>query len=165
MSRPSKPKSAKILIALLAKVDRPLGVDADLAKLAEYVQPLTLVYEVSICLTCNSYMEVTYTNRQKNLELAVCLLEEKELFGASVDVGTDVIPRVGRVMLVSVRPGISQVDFSSLWSNIGKGIEDVGKFLGWEILGVEVSTVDGLYRMSACGSGKFSVSERTQLTK
>jgi hypothetical protein len=72
-------------------------------------------------------------------------LQEKELLGATVNVSPNIIPRVGWVVLVSVRPGVSQVDLSSLWSNIGKGIEDMREFLGWEILGVEVTTVDGLY--------------------
>lgn len=49
------------------------------------------------------------TDRKQNLQLAVLLLEQEKLLGTSVHIGTDVIPRIIRIMLLNVRPRVGQV--------------------------------------------------------
>jgi hypothetical protein len=41
---------------------------------------LTLVYEVSICLTCSSYIEVTYSHKQDAHACLVLCAGEVEIF-------------------------------------------------------------------------------------
>ena len=41
--------------------------------------------------------------------MSVALLEEEELLHTSIDVGADVVPGVGGVVLVGIRPGVTKV--------------------------------------------------------
>ena len=63
---------------------------------------------------------------------------------------TYIVPRVIRVMLVSVGPSICQEDLASI-PNIGKGIENMGKFFTSKILGVKVATINSLQGLSVVG--------------
>jgi hypothetical protein len=87
------------------------------------------------------------TDRKQHLQLAVALLLEEQLLGASIDVGTHVVPRVTCVMLLSIGPTIRQEDLSSI-SDIGKGIEDMGKFFTGKVLRVEVASINSLQGLS-----------------
>lgn len=57
------------------------------------------------------------TDGEEDLELAVSLLEEEELLDAAVDIGPRVVPGVGRIVLVRVRPGIGQVAVKKILEN------------------------------------------------
>jgi hypothetical protein len=46
------------------------------------------------------------TNGQKNLEIAVSLLEQEELLDMAVNIFSRVIPGVARVVIVGVKPTI-----------------------------------------------------------
>lgn len=83
-------------------------------------------------------------DRKKDFELSVSLFQEEELLDASVDIVSGVTPRIARIVLISIRPGVRKVDLSGFRADISKCIENVGESLGRKILGVEVSTVDGL---------------------
>ena len=102
------------------------------------------------------------------------LLEKKELLGASVYIGANVIPGVCGVMLLNVGPSVRQVPsvqsadiskwislvlhFTTLRADIGKGVQDMGQFVRRQILGVVVAAVDCLYpvRTDLWGIGSFA---------
>ena len=69
---------------------------------------------------------------------------KEELLHTSIDIGANIIPRVLRIMLVSVRPSIGQVNLASLWSHVSEGVENVSKLLSRKILRVEVATINSL---------------------
>lgn len=94
--------------------------------------------------------------------------EQEKLLDASVHVGADVVPRVTRIVLLDVGPCVAQVPaaesedflllltcenlhihFSGFGSDISKCIENMGQFLGGQILWIVVSSVDRLYSQSA----------------
>lgn len=47
-------------------------------------------------------------------------------------------------MLVSIRPGIGQVDFSGIGTHVGECVKYVCKFISGKVLRIEVTCVDGL---------------------
>ena len=71
------------------------------------------------------------------------LLVDVELFETSVEVISGVIPGVRGPVLVGVCPAVGQKNLSRVWPDIGKGIENVGQLLCWELLWLIVATVDG----------------------
>jgi len=87
------------------------------------------------------------TYRQEHLQVAVALLLEKQLFGAPIDVGTNIVPRVVRVVLVSIGPGIRQENFASI-ANIRKGVENMGELFSGKILWIVVATINSLQALS-----------------
>ena len=82
-------------------------------------------------------------DRQKDLEVAVALLVEVQLFETSVEIVASVVPRIRRPMLVGVRPAVGQEDLSGVILDVGKGVQDVGKLVGWNFLWLMVAAVDG----------------------
>jgi hypothetical protein len=68
------------------------------------------------------------------------------LLDTAINIGSGVIPRVCGVVLVSVRPGVREVDLPGLWADIRERVKDVGELGGIEVLGVEVAAIDGLQR-------------------
>jgi hypothetical protein len=84
------------------------------------------------------------TDGKEDLQLAVLLLLKIQLLRASIDVGANIVPRVGGVVLVGVRPGVGQIDFASLRADVGESVKHVGELFAWQILRIEVATVNGL---------------------
>ena len=62
---------------------------------------------------------------------------------------------------------IRSLHFTTIWSDVGKSIQDVGKFICWEVLRLMVSPVDSPYAVSATGSLGlfFDVVDTYQFTK
>lgn len=85
------------------------------------------------------------TDRQQNFQLSILLFEQEQLLDASVDISADVIPGVRGIVLLDVGPGVRQVHFSGLRSDIGECIEDMGQFICREILGVVIAPIDRLF--------------------
>lgn len=50
----------------------------------------------------------------------------------------------GGLLLVCITPRVGEIHFSGFGAHVGECVEDVGEFIGWEVLWVEVSAVDGL---------------------
>jgi hypothetical protein len=84
------------------------------------------------------------SNRQKNLKLRVSLLEQEKLLDTAIDIVSGIIPGISRIMLVSIRPGVRQVDLACTRANVGKCIKNMGQPLSGKVLGLEVATVNGL---------------------
>lgn len=106
------------------------------------------------------------SDRQKNFEVAIILLQQIELLHAPVQVGTDIVPRVAGEMLLDIRPGIRHVYLACVCVDVGKCIQHVGQFVDWELLGGEVAAVDCLYQnqlmVGMVTKGEMSL---TQFTK
>jgi len=66
------------------------------------------------------------------------------LFDAAVNIGTNIIPGIGGIMLFNVGPGVGHVDFSRFRAHVGKSVEDVCQFVDGKILGIVVAAVDCL---------------------
>ena len=81
--------------------------------------------------------------------MSVLLLLEEQLFGATIDVGSHIIPRVVLIVLVCIRPCICQVDLTGFWPHVGKSVEDVSEFISRKILGMVVSSVNSLSGLSS----------------
>jgi hypothetical protein len=81
---------------------------------------------------------------EEDFELAVLLLLQEELLQAAVDVGADIVPRVVGIVLVGVGPGVGEVHFAAFRTDVGEGVENVGQFVGWEVLGVVVAAINCL---------------------
>ena len=47
-------------------------------------------------------------------------------------------------MFVPVRPLITQVHLSTIWPDVGKGVDDMCQILDWKVLGIVISAVDRL---------------------
>jgi hypothetical protein len=88
------------------------------------------------------------TDGEKNLQLAVALLQQEELLDRAVHVGADVIPRVRSIVLVGVGPGVGEVDLTSIGVDIGESIEHMSKRRGGQILGIVVARIDSLWHVS-----------------
>lgn len=46
-------------------------------------------------------------------------------------------------MLVGVGPAVGQEDLASVILNVGKGVQDMGKLVGWNFLWLVVAAVNG----------------------
>ena len=97
------------------------------------------------------------TDRQQNLQLPILLFEQEQLLDASVDISADIVPGVRWVMLLDVGPGVCQIHFSGLGSDIGERIKDMGQFICREILGVVVAPVDRLYQLIPLKGSSFGM--------
>ncbi len=75
--------------------------------------------------------------------MAVAFLEEEELFEAAVEIGADVVPGIGGIVLVGVRPGVREVDLTGFGTDVGEGVEDMGKAVDRKVLWVMIAAVDG----------------------
>jgi len=84
------------------------------------------------------------TNRQYDLQFPILLLEQEELLHAAVDIVPDIVPGVGWIAFIGVGPGVCEVDFAGVGAHVGEGVEDVGEFVGGEVLGVVVAAVNSL---------------------
>ena len=83
------------------------------------------------------------TNRQKDLEVAVALLVEVQLFETSVEIVASVVPRVRRPVLVGVRPAVGQEDLASVILDVGKSVQHMCELVGWDLLRLMVAAIDG----------------------
>ena len=83
------------------------------------------------------------TNRQKDLEVAVALLVEVQLFETSVEIVASVVPRVRRPVLVGVRPAVGQEDLASVILDVGESVQHMGKLVSWDFLWLVVAAIDG----------------------
>jgi len=84
------------------------------------------------------------TNRQYDLQFPILLLEKEKLFHAAVDVVADIVPGIGWIAFIGVGPGVRQIDFAGVGAHVGEGVEDVGEFVGGEVLGVVVAAINSL---------------------
>lgn len=98
---------------------------------------------------------------EDDLQVAVSLLQEVELFDAAVDVVARVVPGIGGIVLVSVRlllvrceaemkrrvrechPWVCQVHFSRLRPDVGERVKHMSELVGGNVLRLVISSVDG----------------------
>ena len=78
----------------------------------------------------------------------MALLQQEELLGAPVEIAISrVVPRVARVVLVGVGPGVGEVDLACVRVDVREGVEDVGEValldVRGEVTGMVVAGVDG----------------------
>jgi len=73
--------------------------------------------------------------------VAVGFLEQIQLLDAAVDVVANVVPRIRRVVLVRVGPGVGQEHLPGR-TQVGKGVEYMGDLAGGKVSGVVVAAVD-----------------------
>jgi hypothetical protein len=66
-----------------------------------------------------------------------------QLFQTSVEVVAGVVPGVGRPVFVGVCPAVGQVDLAALGTDIGESVQNMGEFVGGDILRLVVTTIDG----------------------
>jgi hypothetical protein len=66
-----------------------------------------------------------------------------QLFQAAVEVVAGVVPGVGRPVFVGICPAVGQVDLAALRTNVGESVQNVGEFVGGDILRLVVTTIDG----------------------
>lgn len=66
-----------------------------------------------------------------------------KLFQTAVEVVADIVPRISRPVLVGVCPAVGQVDLAALGTDVGESVQDMGEFVGRDILRLVVTTVDG----------------------
>ena len=82
-------------------------------------------------------------NRQEDLQVAVALLVDVQLLQTAVEVVASVVPGVSRPVLVGVCPAVGQVDLAALGTNVGESVQNMGEFVGGDILRLVVTTIDG----------------------
>jgi hypothetical protein len=82
-------------------------------------------------------------NRQEDFQVAVTLLVDVQLFQTSVEVVAGVVPGVSRPVFVGVCPAVGQVDLAALGTDVGESVQNMGEFVGWDVLRLVVTTVDG----------------------
>ena len=85
-----------------------------------------------------------------------------ELFETAVEVGAGVIPGVCGIVFVCVGPGIGQVDFTCLWTDVREGIENVGEMRDGNILRLVVAAVDSPIHI-VCDCTDFSAATHCDL--
>ena len=83
------------------------------------------------------------TNRQEDFQVAVALLVDVQLLQTAVKVVASVVPGVSRPVLVGVCPAVGQVDLAALGTNVGESVQNMGEFVGGDILRLVVTTIDG----------------------
>ena len=103
------------------------------------------------------------TNRKKDFQVAVLLLEKIELLQIPVEVVALVVPRVALVVDLDVGPFVRKEDFT-IGTIVAEGVEDVGQFVCGDCLGKVLSPVDTLRRVRMPSSYSHLL-ELTQLTK
>jgi hypothetical protein len=82
-------------------------------------------------------------NRQEDFQVAVTLLVDVQLFQAAVEVVAGVVPGVSRPVFVGVCPAVGQVDLAALRTDVGESVQNMGEFVGGDILRLVVTTIDG----------------------
>jgi hypothetical protein len=82
-------------------------------------------------------------NRQEDFQVAVVLLVDVQLFQTAVEVVAGVVPGVSRPVFVGVCPAVGQVDLAAFGTDVGKSVQNMGEFVGGNILRLVVTTVDG----------------------
>lgn len=80
---------------------------------------------------------------EQDLEVAVRLLEEEKLLQVAIDIVARVLPGVTLPVLLDIGPLVGKDDFAVL-TVIRKGIQDVGQFVGGDLVGCVTSAVDAL---------------------
>jgi hypothetical protein len=79
---------------------------------------------------------------EKDLELAVLLFEEEQLFDAAIYVVSGFIPGITRIVFVDIREWISQKHFSRIGSDIGEGVENMSQFVRGKVESMVVALID-----------------------
>lgn len=82
-------------------------------------------------------------NRQEDFQVAVTLLVDVQLLQTAVEVVASVVPGVSRPVLVGVCPAVGQVDLAALGTDVGESVQNMGEFVGGDILRLVVTTIDG----------------------
>lgn len=83
------------------------------------------------------------TDRQEDFQVAVTLLVNVQLFQTAVEVVANIVPRISGPVFVGVCPAVGQVDLAALGTDVGKSVQNMGEFVGGNILRLVVTTVDG----------------------
>jgi hypothetical protein len=123
---------------------------------------------------------------EKDLELAVLLLEEEQLFDAAIYVVSGFIPGITRIVFVDIREWISQKPvamisravtekvcfdeyshFSRIGSDIGEGVENMSQFVRGKVESMVVALIDCLVdcQLGPVGFVRKTREILTQLTK
>lgn len=83
-------------------------------------------------------------DRQKDLEVAVLLLQQEELLDTSIDIVSDIVPRITGEVLLDIGPGIRQVHLARVGVDVGESIQHMGQGLSRKLLRKIVAAVDSL---------------------
>jgi len=69
-------------------------------------------------------------NTEEDLEVSILLLQLVDCFEVTIEVGTDVIPRVPGIVDILVGPRIREDDFARVRFHVGERVEDVPETSG-----------------------------------